>query len=278
MLLANLSSIKSRLLFEPVNTLCRISRPSSISSIVTTRGGRKRSVWTPAVDIYRPLPPEPGKPRQAFVCPKRANRRLRRPSSRVPVFPEWEASRPRSWRGYSRPFPRPSKGSPACQFSHHSKRRRAKGISAEGRLVVAGDENIRRRAFGEAGSHRNPRRYPLARVTTSGSRPSCSQARKVPVRPTPVCTSSIMTRAPAFFAAAQAARAHSRSTRFTPPSPCTTSMKKAHTVPSKAVSGRKNRSRRYAGSPRDGQRLAHGIFLPGRCEVASVLPWKDFAG
>src|SRR5699024_12519276 len=31
---------------------------------------------------------------------------------------------------------------------------------------------------------------PLARVTMSGRRLYCSQARKVPVRPTPVCTSS----------------------------------------------------------------------------------------
>ena len=37
---------------------------------------------------------------------------------------------------------------------------------------------------------------PLASVTTSGLTPSCSQAKKLPVRPTPVCTSSKTSSAP----------------------------------------------------------------------------------
>ena len=46
---------------------------------------------------------------------------------------------------------------------------------------------------------------PLASVTRSGSTPSCSKAKNVPVRPTPVCTSSKTSSAPSSSASSRAA-------------------------------------------------------------------------
>ena len=67
----------------------------------------------------------------------------------------------------------------------------------------------------------SPFASPFASVTASGRTPSCSNAKNVPVRPTPVCTSSKTSSAPASSASARAASTNRESSGMIPPSPST---------------------------------------------------------
>src|SRR5687768_4247664 len=67
----------------------------------------------------------------------------------------------------------------------------------------------------------SPFASPFARVTASGRTPSCSKAKNVPVRPTPVWTSSKTSSAPASSASVRAASTNLASSGMIPPSPST---------------------------------------------------------
>ena len=75
--------------------------------------------------------------------------------------------------------------------SHHRAGGRAgHRVAAERRGVVAGREASRRSSATRSAPIGRPFASPLASATASGLTPSCSWAKKVPVRPTPHCTSS----------------------------------------------------------------------------------------
>jgi hypothetical protein len=61
----------------------------------------------------------------------------------------------------------------------------------------------------------------LERTITSGVMPLCSTAQKVPVRPTPVCTSSAISGIERAEVISRIRRIQSSRAGITPPSPCT---------------------------------------------------------
>ena len=69
----------------------------------------------------------------------------------------------------------------------------------------------------------NPPARDFAMHSRSGCTPECSQAKMRPVRPMPVCTSSMISSAPRSWHRRCAANRYCGSAGRTPPSPCTTS-------------------------------------------------------
>ena len=105
------------------------------------------------------------------------------------------------------------------------------GVAAEGARVVAGLEARWRVVGDEQAADRQPVREAFASVTASGLTSSCSQAKNVPVRPTPVWISSKTSSAPCSSASARAVARNSGVAGWMPPSPWTGSSRIA------AVSG-----------------------------------------
>ena len=81
-----------------------------------------------------------------------------------------------------------------------------------------------------------PPAIPFASVVTSALCPNCSPARNVPVLPTPVCTSSAMTRMSLTAHFSNTASTNACSSAFTPPSPWIYSSITAQTVSSSFAS------------------------------------------
>ena len=74
-----------------------------------------------------------------------------------------------------------------------------------------------------------PPAMPLAKDTASGEMPYCWKANREPVRPTPVCTSSMSSSQSRFSHRSATAETKARSRGSTPPSPWISSNITAHT-------------------------------------------------
>ena len=112
---------------------------------------------------------------------------IRRPRPRTDTTPGEPAAASASWAPRSRTL------SSSCLVDglHNCPRGCARhGVPAERRAVVARGERSRASSATSSAPIGSPFARPFARVTRSGRTPSSSNAKNVPVRPAPVCTSS----------------------------------------------------------------------------------------
>ena len=106
-----------------------------------------------------------------------------------------------------------------------------------------------------------PLASPFASVTASGFVPRRCHAKKLPVRPTPVCTSSNTSKAPCSSAMSRARARNSGRAGWMPPSPCTGSMR-MHAVSSSTTAASDAESLSFAKRTPGNERL-EGSALRG---------------
>src|SRR5881296_2367400 len=194
--------------------------PRSSSSGVMTSGGTSRSTFVPAVRISSP------RSRAAVT-----NGAAGSVSSRPHISPRPRASRTRGRRA-ARAASRAPSHSPLLRTWARKSGSAMVCTTASATLetsgpppnVVAWSPGLRavaiasRRSTAPIGS---PPASGLASVRRSGTMPVCSYANRVPVRPSPHCTSSKMMATPRESHSSRRNPSHSGSTGRTPPSPCT---------------------------------------------------------
>ena len=172
----------------------RIARAVSACSIVTTSGGAMRIARSPHVSTSSPRSKHALLERLGGVVVGRVDadhqtaaanvgdhRLLRaahggRRGGGCPRSPRWRPARLRRGRAW-RP---PRRTRPGC---HRTSSRAPGGQSMMSALAISADSG-------------SPLARPLPAQITSGTTPSCSHAHIVPVRPMPLCTSSITSRIP----------------------------------------------------------------------------------
>ena len=123
-----------------------------------------------------------------------------------------------------------------------------------------------------------PLASPFASVTASGFVPRRCHAKKLPVRPTPVCTSSNTSKAPCSSAMSRARARNSGRAGWMPPSPCTGSMR-MHAVSSSTAAASDAESfslaKRTPGT--SGSNAARFAGWPVTESAPSVRPWNEFS-
>src|SRR5581483_7793368 len=191
------------------STSRRTARPCSSSSGLTVRGGVRRTVSAPAVQTSRPR-------ENAASTTSAAGRPTSRASSSP--APRTSGNAARTSASLSRT---PASSSSSIWSRTAQAAAQATGLPpnvlawSPGWNAPARCSQTTRQPIG------SPFASPLASVSASGRTPDCSKQKKVPVRPTPVCTSSKTSSAPSSSASVLAACRNSGAAGRTPPSPCT---------------------------------------------------------
>ena len=110
----------------------------------------------------------------------------------------------------------------------------------------------------------------------SGSSPQCSSARKRPVRPSPVCTSSQTNSAPCSRHSALRARRGSPAAAGSTPLPCTGSTTNAATSPARSSRSSAPASPNGTAAPpgSNGPKPSRNSALPLSASAPVVSPWK----
>src|SRR4051812_7854437 len=191
------------------STPSRIDSAWSTSASPTTSGGARRSVFGPAVRTTRPSSRQVVTRSPAGCC---VSMPISRPAPRTSSTPGSCASRPNRVALCALTFASSASStvSTTAQAAAHET-----GFPPKVEPWSPGANALspaqRRAPIG------SPFASALASVTRSGRTPSCSNAKKLPVRPTPTCTSSKQRIA----SSARAAARNSGVNGITPPSPST---------------------------------------------------------
>ena len=118
---------------------------------------------------------------------------------------------------------------------------------------------------------------PLAKDTASGRMPYCWKAKRVPVRPMPVCTSSTSSSQSRSAHSTARSWTYSRSRGITPPSPCTSSSITAHTSwPAAPWRASRLPASAYRKPSGKGKKEWCSLSCPVAVRVVMVRPWKEF--
>src|SRR3990170_1505011 len=253
------------------STSVRIASAWSTSAGPTTRGGVSRSTRSPAEPTTRPASRQAA---TAGPAGRSSSQPSRRPRPRTSVT-AGSAARPEESRApISRTLAR-SSSSRASRTAQAAAQ--ATGLPPKGEAWSPGEKAPAASSRTSSAPIGRPFARPFASATTSGLIPSCSWAKKVPVRPSPHCTSS-KTRSAPLPRASSAADSRNRSVAgLMPPSPWIGSSRTQPTFPSAAAAASDSaafrRAERTSGT--SGPNPFHFAGGGGTEGAPKVRPWNE---